>query len=123
MERSVDEETTAKEDRAESTERYDCGTCGDKGEVSILLETFLGKRLQPMPCPDCTSDPESKGRIRVESLRDKRLKEQDEKIRTVALVSLGTLIVVVLILFSIRDKLTDGTFAQAVKETVKETTE
>jgi hypothetical protein len=84
------------------------------------METFLGKKLCPMPCPDCANDPESKGRIRLESLRDKRLKEQDEKIRTVALVSLGTLVVVVLILFSLREKLQEGVFTQAVKETAKE---
>jgi hypothetical protein len=118
----VDETPTPQAaDQPEETKQYQCGTCGDKGEVSILLETFLGKRLQPMPCPDCIDDPGSPGRIRVESLRDQRLKAQDEKIRTMALVSLGTMVLVALILFSIRDKLSEtGVFAQAVKEVSSE---
>lgn len=36
---------------------FDCGTCADRGEVGLILESLAGPVRKAIPCPDCGGSP------------------------------------------------------------------
>jgi hypothetical protein len=58
---------------------FDCGTCGDKGQVAIIFESFTGPQRKALPCPDCGGSP-----LKFASARDEALRKLDDRVKTLA---------------------------------------
>ena len=58
---------------------FNCGTCADRGEVGLILESFAGPVRKAIPCPECGGKP-----LSFVSARDAAFRALDSKVKNLA---------------------------------------